>query len=126
MTRVTIYGKEYLLKFDLGALEQVEEAFDGLQGLMAAMRGKYHVRSLKTIFRILANRGEISQGREATVTGDEILGLTMDEMEILTGKITAEISAGRKTTVGIAGDGGETVEEIGSEDDEKNGRTGIS
>ena len=99
MTRVTIGEREFLLKFDMKALEDIEEEFDGLDGLMAAMDGKHRTRSARTVFRILANRGEASQKRAETITGEEVYGLTMAEMATLMTLIRREIEGGKKTKI---------------------------
>ena len=136
MTRVTIGTREYLLRFDMRALESVEEAFEGIDGLFDAMQGKHRTRSIRTIFRILANSGEISQGREASVTGEEVFGLTMPEMTLLMAQIRAEIESSQKTRVkdpedeaaraaAIAGGGVIVDANALAGENEKNASTGI-
>ena len=137
MTRVTIGSREYLLRFDMRALEGVEDAFEGIDGLFNAMQGKHRTRSIRTIFRILANSGEISQGREATITGEEVFGLTMPEMTKLMDDIRSEIEGARKTRVkdpeeeaaraaAIAGGGMIVDANSLPGENEKNANTGIS
>jgi len=89
MTSVTIRGKKYELRFDLWALEQIEEEFGGIKKMYENLGGGDSaslVRALGTVFRILANSARDYAGLEPNVTGDEVRHEPV-------GKITAAIHA---------------------------------
>ena len=75
MASFTIKGKKYPLKFDMFAMEQIEEEFGGVKGMYEAMRGENGVsvaKTMKTIFRILANSARNEMDLPENVTGDEV------------------------------------------------------
>ena len=122
MTETRIEGRVYELKFDLYALEQVQEEYDGLQDLFEQLAGRKQVKALKAIFRIMANAARADRGDPESVTGDEILRLTIAEMKQLSRDIQTEI---RKSMKKETADGNEADDEVHDlyedEEDEKNG-----
>lgn len=122
MTETRIEGRVYELKFDLYALEQVQEEYDGLQDLFEQLAGRKQVKALKAIFRIMANSARADRGDPENVTGNEILRLTIAEMKKLTQDIQTEI---RKSMKKETADGNEADDEVHDlyqdEEDEKNG-----
>lgn len=122
MTETRIEGRLYELKFDLYALEQVQEEYDGLQDLFEQLAGRKQVKALKAIFRIMANAARADRGDPESVTGDEILRLTIAEMKQLTQDIQKEI---RRSMKKETADGNEADDEVHDlyqdEEDEKNG-----
>lgn len=122
MTETRIEGRVYELKFDLYALEQVQEEYDGLQDLFEQLAGRKQVKALKAIFRIMANAARADRGDPETVTGNEILRLTIAEMKKLTQDIQTEI---RRSMKKETADGNEADDEVHDlyqdEEDEKNG-----
>lgn len=70
---ISINGKEYKLRFDLYAMEQIEEEFGSLKSVFDAMRtGEKQVKLTRALFRIMANSQLSFEGKPETVTGDEI------------------------------------------------------
>lgn len=122
MTETRIEGRVYELKFDLYALEQVQEEYDGLQDLFEQLGGRKQVKALKAIFRIMANAARADRGDPESVTGDEILRLTIAEMKQLSRDIQTEI---RKSMKKETADGNEADDEVHDlyedEEDAKNG-----
>ena len=122
MTETRIEGRVYELKFDLYALEQVQEEYDGLQDLFEQLAGRKQVKALKAIFRIMANAARADRGDPESVTGNEILRLTIAEMQQLSRDIQTEI---RKSMKKETADGNEADDEVHDlyqdEEDEKNG-----
>ena len=122
MTETRIEGRVYELKFDLYALEQVQEEYDGLQDLFEQLAGRKQVKALKAIFRIMANSARADRGDPENVTGNEILRLTIAEMKKLTQDIQTEI---RRSMKKETADGNEADDEVHDlyqdEEDEKNG-----
>lgn len=122
MTETRIEGRVYELKFDLYALEQVQEEYDGLQDLFEQLGGRKQVKALKAIFRIMANSARADRGDPENVTGNEILRLTIAEMKKLTQDIQTEI---RRSMKKETADGNEADDEVHDlyqdEEDEKNG-----
>lgn len=123
MTETRIGGRVYELKFDLYALEQVQDAYEGgLQELFEQLAGKKQVRALKDIFRIMANAARADRGDPETVTGQEILRLTIAEMKELSRDLQREI---RRSMKKETADGNEADDEVHDlyedEEDEKNG-----
>ena len=125
MTRVTIEGREYFLRFDLMAMEAIEEEFGGVEDLFEAMRGKRKVRVLRSIFRIMANSGASFQGQDENITGQEIMRMTMTEMSLLMAQIEGEIrSSGRSPIAERDNEAPDGVILDASEDDEENEKNG--
>lgn len=122
MTETRIEGRVYELKFDLYALEQVQEEYDGLQDLFEQLAGRKQVKALKAIFRIMANSARADRGDPENVTGNEILRLTIAEMKKLTQDIQKEI---RRSMKKETADGNEADDEVHDlyedEEDQKNG-----
>ena len=122
MTETRIEGRVYELKFDLYALEQVQEEYDGLQDLFEQLAGRKQVKALKAIFRIMANAARADRGDPENVTGNEILRLTIAEMRKLTQDIQTEI---RRSMKKETADGNEADDEVHDlyedEEDQKNG-----
>lgn len=124
MTETRIGGRVYELKFDLYALEQVQDAYEGgLQELFESLAGgRKQVRALKDIFRIMANAARADRGDPENVTGQEILRLTMAEMRELSEDLKTEI---RRSMKKETADGNEADDEehdlYEDEEDEKNG-----
>ena len=88
MASITIKGKNYPLRFDMYAMEQVEEEFGGIRAMFEAMtgnNGQSVAKTLRIMFRILANSARNELDLPETVTGDEIRHCSVQ-------KVTAAIS----------------------------------
>ncbi len=122
MTKYIIGAKEYTFRFDLAAMEEIENEFGGIREMFQALSnsGK-QIASLRKVFKIMANNGEDYEGRPGEVTGKEIMRLTAAEMGDLMDALKNEIaeSARPKEHEAEEGDG-----VIIDEDDSKNGMAG--
>lgn len=75
MAQVTINGKPYGLRFDLGALEAVEAEFGGLRAAFEALKGGGDVDrivAVKRLFVILANCERGFRGEAEDITSDAL------------------------------------------------------
>lgn len=98
MAKVTIGDKEYGLRFDLYAMEQIEEEFGGVKTVFDTLKeGKHQIKTTRTLFRILANSYLSYNGREETVTGDEIKHAGMDMIRNISEAVQAAIAEGSKS-----------------------------
>lgn len=121
-TSVTINGKTYKLRFDVMALEGVEEAFGGIREAFSAMTGKGMVDSIRKMFRITANCQRNLEGKPEDVTGEEITPhMSMGTLTAIADAIRAavETSMESETNGGEADDEG--VDALADEYDAKNG-----
>ena len=71
-TEVRINGQLYRLRFDLWAMEQIEEKFGGIRQAFAAMDSGKMVSTVRTMFAIMANCQRNCDGMPEDVTGNEI------------------------------------------------------
>ena len=97
MAKVIINGKEYGLRFDLYAMEQIEEEFGSVQNAFNALREGKQIKATRTLFKILANSFLSFNEKEETVTGGEIKHAGMDEVMKISEAIKAAIAEGSKS-----------------------------
>ena len=69
---VRINGQLYRLRFDLWALEQIEEEFGGIREAFAQLRGAKMSAAVRKLFRILANCQRNLDGMPEDVTEETI------------------------------------------------------
>lgn len=73
MAKTTINGKTYGLRFDLSALEQIEEEYGSLKEMFALLQsGKGQVKLMKTLFLIMANAQRGYEGKPEDI-GEDVL-----------------------------------------------------
>ena len=96
---VTLNGVKYRLRFDLYALEQVEEEFGGMREAFSSLSGgKGMVKTIRSLFRILANCLRSMDGMPEDVTGDEIgKHEKMSKLAEISEAIRAAIEEGMKS-----------------------------
>ena len=119
---VRINGVRYRLRFDLGALEEIEKEYGGIREAFQKLQGAGMTTAVRKMFRICANCQRDYDGEPEDVTEDVIGRHTS------LGKI-AEISAAIQAAVRIGMEsetnGGEADDEpqdaLAEEYDEKNG-----
>lgn len=123
MTETRIDGRIYELRFDLYAMEGVEEEFGSMKELFEIMSsGKRQVKTLKSLFRLMGNSARAYRGEDENITGQEVLRLTVREMGELSEAMKREIQKSmKKETM----DGNEADDEdhdlYETESDRKNG-----
>ena len=98
MARITINGKEYGLRFDLYAMEQMEEEFGSVKAVFDMMReGKHQVKTMRTLFKIMANSYLGWKGEEENVTGDEVKHADMNMVTEISDAVKQAIAEGSKS-----------------------------
>lgn len=81
MAKIVINKKAYELRMDVYAMEKIENEFGDLKEALKAFRGKERkISMVKAMFRILANSGNKKAGKPENVTGDEIDGCNLADL----------------------------------------------
>lgn len=109
MASVTVKGKTYGLRFDLYAMEQIEEEFGSVKDVFTALQGGKQIKTTRKLFRILANSYLSNKGEEESVTGDEIKHEGMDMIKTISEAVQAAITEGSKSETT---DGNEADDEV--------------
>jgi hypothetical protein len=109
MASITVNGKEYGLRFDLYAMEQVEEAFGSVKGAFDGLREGKQIKTTRTLFRILANSWLSFHGQEETVTGEEIKHVSIGALKEVSEAIMQTVTEGNKSETT---DGNEADDEV--------------
>jgi len=102
---VRINGKLYRLRFDLWALEQIENEYGGIrQAFDAISGGSGMVKAVKTLFRIMANCQRNLDGMPEDITGNEITSHeSMAKLREIAGAIRAAIRDGMESETADGG-----------------------
>lgn len=119
---VRINGQLYRLRFDLWALEQIEEEFGGVREAFQQLRGAKMSTAVRKLFRILANCQRNLDGMPEDVTEDVISRHTsMAKLAEISGAIQTAVEKGMESET----NGGEADDEVhdalAEEYDQKNG-----
>lgn len=96
MIKLKIGENEYGLRMDMYAMEMIEEEFGGLKEMFEKVQGGGG-KTVRSIFRILANAQLAYEGKEETVTGDEIRHLRVAAMAGIGNAIRAAVEEGMKS-----------------------------
>ena len=117
-----INGQLYRLRFDLWALEQIEEEFGGVREAFQQLRGAKMSTAVRKLFRILANCQRNLDGMPEDVTEDVISRHTsMAKLAEISGAIQTAVEKGMESET----NGGEADDEVhdalAEEYDQKNG-----
>ncbi len=120
---VRLNGQLYRLRFDLYALEQIEDEYGGIREAFAALRGgKGMIKTIRTMFRILANSQRNMDGLPEDVTGDEINKHgSIEDMNKISEAIKAAITIGMGTEVAGGEADNKRENPLDKEYNEKNG-----
>lgn len=119
MASITVNGKEYGLRFDLYAMEQVEETFGSVKGAFDGLREGKQIKTTRTLFRILANSWLGYHGQEETVTGDEIKHADMNTVMELSKAIQEAIAEGAKSETTGGNEADDSVHDVFLEEIER-------
>lgn len=123
MIKLMIEGKAYGLRMDLYALEQIEEEFGSLKELFDLLKeGK--TKTVRILFRILANAALAYDGAEETVTGDELKHIKLSGIGQIGNALRAAIEDGMKSETTRGEEADDEVYDCYLEEIEKNGETG--
>lgn len=93
MAKVTINGREYGLRFDLDALEQVEVEYGSLKGMLEAI-GEGKVGPVRKVFVIMANCQRDFEGKETDVTEAVLKHAPMSTFKTVADAIKAAMNEG--------------------------------
>lgn len=95
---VRINGQLYRLRFDLWALEQIEEEFGGMREAFAQLRGAKMSASVRKLFRIMANCQRNIDGQPEDVTDETISRHTsMAKLVEISAAIQAAVELGMES-----------------------------
>ena len=120
MASITINGKEYGLRFDLYAMEQIEEEFGGVKAAFDTLtEGKHQIKTTRALFRILANSYLSFTGKEETVTGNEIKHAGMDMIKEVSEAVQKAIAEGAKSETTGGNEADDDVHDIFLEEIER-------
>lgn len=120
MASITINGKEYGLRFDLYAMEQIEEVYGGVKTAFDTLReGKHQIKTTRTLFKIMANSYLSFNGKEETVTGDEIKHADMDMIKDVSEAVQKAIAEGSKSEATGGNEADDEVHDIFLEEIER-------
>lgn len=108
MVKLKIGEKEYGLRMDMYALEQIEDEFGDLQVMFEKIR-KGGSKALQQLFKILANSQLAYEGKEETVTGEELKRLKVSAVAGIGQAIHAAVAEGMKSETT---DGAEADDEV--------------
>ena len=122
MASIKAGGKEYGLRFDLYAMEQIEEAFGSVRAVFELMNGGKQLKATKTLFKVLANSYLSYEGKEETVTGDEIKHADVQMISEISKAIRQAIEEGTKSETTDGNEADDQVHDMFMEEIErKNG-----
>ena len=95
MAKATVNGVEYELRFDLDAMEQVEDTFGSLKEMFTLLReGRQQVRTVRTMFAILANSASDYAGDGRKVDEKALKHLPLEKLKELGDAIRAALEEG--------------------------------
>ena len=118
---VRINGNMYRLRFDLGAIEQIQEEFGGSREAFSQMNGADRIKVIRKLFVILANAQRDYDGMPENVTED-VIGrhTTLAKMNEIAAAVNAAVEIGKhsETYGGEADD--EPRDALAEEYDQKN------
>lgn len=108
MVKLKVGNKEYGLRLDMYAMELIEEEFGSMKDMFAKIQ-EGGSKAVRALFRILANAELAYEGKEETVTGDELKRLKVSAMTGLGAAIRAAVEEGMKSETT---DGAEADDEV--------------
>ena len=120
---VRINGQLFRLRFDLWALEQIEQEFGGIRQAFMAMDDGSMVKTVRKLFAILANCQRNYDGLPEDITGDVITRHeSMAKLKEISGAIRAAMKEGMRSETS---DGGEASDKKKNPlDEEYNAKNG--
>lgn len=123
MVKLKVLDREYGLRMDLYAMEQIEEEFGGMRELFDLLKdGK--VKTVRALFRILANTELAYEGKEENVTGDELRHIRLSAIGPIGNALKAAIEDGMKSETTRGEEADDEVYDVYLEEIEKNVETG--
>jgi len=96
MVKLRVGEKEYGLRMDMYAMEQIEDEFGSMKEMFEKFKDGGS-KAVRTLFKILANAQLAYEGEEETVTGDELKHLKVAAMSGLGNAMRAAVEEGMKS-----------------------------
>ena len=126
MAQVTINGKTYGLRFDLGALETVEKEFGDLKEVFGKLKeGEDRVGTIKRVFVIMANCQRDFDGEAEDVTADVLKHAPLSAIKQIGDAITEAVKESMRVETANGGEADDDVHDGYLEEIEaKNAPTG--
>lgn len=121
MIKLKVGDKEYGLRMDMYAMEMIEEEFGGMKDMLEKLR-KGGAKQIRVLFRILANAELAYEGKEETITGDELKSLRVAAAAGIGKAISAAVEEGMKSETSEGAEADDEVYDVYlNEVEEKNG-----
>ena len=108
MVKLKIGENEYGLRLDMYAMEQIENEFGSMKGMFEQVQNGGS-KTIRTLFRIMANAQLAYEGKEETVTGNELIRLKVAALNGISRAIHAAVEEGMKSETT---DGAEADDEV--------------
>lgn len=108
MIKLKVGEETYGLRMDMYAMEMIEDEFGGMKEMFQKIQDGGS-KAVRVLFRILANAQRAYEGKEETVTGDELKRLRVSAMAGIGNAIRAAIEEGMKSETT---DGAEADDEV--------------
>ena len=96
MVKLRIGETEYGLRMDMYAMEQIEDEFGSMKDMFTKIQGGGS-KAVRTLFKIMANAQLAYEGKEETVTGNELLRLKVAALNGISTAIRAAVEEGMKS-----------------------------
>lgn len=94
--KLKIGEREYGLRMDLYAMESIEDEFGGMREMFEEVQ-KGSGKSIRRLFKILANAYLANEGKEETVTGDEVKHLKVAAVAGIGKAVRAAVEEGMRS-----------------------------
>ena len=105
MVKIKVDDREYGLRMDMYAMEMIEDEFGNMQDMFDKLK-RGSTKTVRILFRILANAQLSLEGKEENITGDELKHLSVGTIRTIAGAINRAIELGMhsETTGGGSAD----------------------
>ena len=104
MAEVKVNGRVYPLRFDLDAMEQIEEEFGGTKQMLEEIRGGAGAKAVKKVFAILANCHRDYMGMPMDVNESALSHAPMRVIKEIGDAIRQAMEEGMKAETAIGGE----------------------
>jgi hypothetical protein len=108
MVKLRVGENEYGLRMDMYAMEMIEDEFGGMKEMFEKIQ-EGSSKAIRKLFKILANAELSYEGKEETVTGNELKSLRIAAITGVGSAIRAAVEEGMKSETT---DGAEADDEV--------------
>lgn len=109
MVKLRVGDTEYGLRMDMYAMEMIEDEFGSMTDMFEKLKAGGGGKAVRVLFRILANAQLSYEGKEETVTGDELKHLRVAALNGIGNAIRRAVEEGMKSETS---DGAEADDEV--------------